>query len=95
MRDTTMSYDPWEAAPPTAQRESRTDRKGSHVRQLLVIAAVLLAFGLALEDRVVGWALGRPSDRMSANEARHLEEVRTLLQLQHELRADQAAGRQN
>jgi hypothetical protein len=69
---------------------NRIDRKSSHVRPLLVIAAVVLAFALALEDRFVSWAFGPPADRISAIEAQHLEQVRSLLQLQRESRTDRA-----
>jgi hypothetical protein len=93
MRDTTTSCDPWTAGPPAAKRE-RSDRNGSHVRHLLVIAAMLLAFALALDDRVVGWALGPPSDRISAVEEQHLERVRSLLQLRQERHAE-PAGQQD
>jgi hypothetical protein len=90
MKDTMMDFNGWSADEVSLYRSRRMGRDSDRLRVLLTIAAVLLAVALGLDDKVMTRLLGTDPDRMSTYEARHAEQVTSLLQQHQARRAEQA-----
>lgn len=93
MSDLTMSNDRWSADTFGSHRRKRMAEDSGRLRALLVIAAVLLAIAIGLDDKVMTQLLGPQQERYAAYEQRHLEQVASMLERDQARRAERSAQR--
>jgi hypothetical protein len=93
MKDIMIDHNTWEVAARRARTRRAPAIDNGHLRVLLLIAAMLLALALGIDQRAVDWLLGREPSRISAYEAHQLDEVRYLLTLDAERRTGPAQRR--